>query len=179
MPTFDHLERRRAVDGGAGRVCLGRADGHARRRASAPGLYGGSGDTHVCDPQRLVAFLSDDDAKAEAWAEVFGISPDEIGSYVGAQTPVVLTSDTRVIHHGHQDGRADAYQAVLEADTAVMVDGGTSSIGANHAATGGTWVAAQALPTMGGDAGGTIISTSPDGTTTKASGASEGTDGPP
>ncbi len=35
---------------------------------SAPGLYGGTQDQQSCDPARLVAFLEDDPAKAQAWA---------------------------------------------------------------------------------------------------------------
>jgi hypothetical protein len=34
--------------------------------ASAPGLYGGSGDAHVCNPQQIVDFLAGDPAKARA-----------------------------------------------------------------------------------------------------------------
>ena len=42
---------------------------------TAPGLYGGSGDTRVCEAQKLVSFLSQHRDKAVAWARVFGIPP--------------------------------------------------------------------------------------------------------
>src|SRR5436190_17377906 len=42
---------------------------------TAPGLYGGSGDVHVCAPQQLVAFLNAHQDKAAAWARVLGIAP--------------------------------------------------------------------------------------------------------
>jgi len=89
---------------------------------TAPGLYGGSGDTHVCNPQQLVTFLQQNPAKAAAWAGVLGISPQNIASYVAGLTPVILTNDTLVTNHGYHDGRATTLQSVLEAGTAVMVD---------------------------------------------------------
>ena len=63
---------------------------------TAPGLYGGSGDVHVCDPQQLVAYLSAHQDKAAAWARVLGIDTKDIGRYVATLTPVVLTGDTLV-----------------------------------------------------------------------------------
>jgi hypothetical protein len=89
---------------------------------TAPGLYGGSGDKHVCDPQRLVAYLETNPDKGAAWAAVLGISTTQIASYVAALTPVVLTNDTLVTNHGYRDGHATTLQSVLEAGTAVMVD---------------------------------------------------------
>ena len=90
--------------------------------ATAPGLYGGSGDIHVCDPQLVVTFLGQNPQKAAAWASVLGISPGDIAAYVGSLTPVILTSDTLVTNHGYRDGHATTLQSVLQAGTAVMVD---------------------------------------------------------
>lgn len=90
--------------------------------ATTPGLYGGTGDTHVCDPQQVVKFLQQNPQKGAAWASVLGISPSGIAAYVGSLTPVVLTSDTLVTNHGYRDGRATTLQSVLQAGTAVMVD---------------------------------------------------------
>ncbi|TXN32121.1 DUF6777 domain-containing protein [Lacisediminihabitans profunda] len=89
---------------------------------TAPGLYGGSGDQHVCDPQKLVAFLAQHHVKAVAWAGVLGIAVKDIASYVTKLTPVLLTSDTLVENHGFRGGVAFSELSVLQAGTAVMVD---------------------------------------------------------
>jgi hypothetical protein len=89
---------------------------------TAPGLYGGTGNAHVCDPAKLVTFLHDNPAKARAWASVFGISTQQIAGYVATLTPVVLTNDTLVTNHGYTNGHATTLQSVLQAGTAVMVD---------------------------------------------------------
>jgi hypothetical protein len=91
-------------------------------RGSAPGLYGGTQDQQSCDPARMVEFLEDDPDKARAWAEVQDIEVEEIREFVAGLTPVVLRRDTRVVNHGYQDGKANAYAAVLQAGTAVLVD---------------------------------------------------------
>jgi hypothetical protein len=96
--------------------------GGLRASGNAPGLYGGTGDTHTCDPTRLADFLTHTPGKAAAWAGVLGISTRAIPSYVGTLTPVVLTTDTRVTNHGYRDGHATTFQAVLQAGTAVLVD---------------------------------------------------------
>ncbi|MGH9138690.1 MAG: DUF6777 domain-containing protein, partial [Acidimicrobiales bacterium] len=89
-----------------------------------PGLYGGSLDTAVCDVDQLIQFLTDDDNrdKAEAWAEVQGIDVDDIEDFIRTLTSVRLRFDTRVTNNGFEDGEATAFQAVLEAGTAVLVD---------------------------------------------------------
>ncbi len=89
-----------------------------------PAVYGGSRDTRVCDLAGLTAFLTDPDNadKAAAWAAVQGIDVDEIESYVGGLTAVRLRWDTRVTNHGFRDGEANAFQSLLQAGTAVLVD---------------------------------------------------------
>lgn len=89
---------------------------------TTPGLYGGSGDAKVCDPQQLVAFLAQEPGKAAAWAGVFAIAPDGIADFVAKLTPVLLTSDTLVTNHGYRDGAATPFVSVLQAGTAVLVD---------------------------------------------------------
>ena len=89
---------------------------------TAPGLYGGSGNTRLCNPRQLVAFLNANPSKARAWARVFGIRPDQIDSYVSGLTPVLLANDTRVTNYGYRNGSANPIQAVLQAGTAVLVD---------------------------------------------------------
>lgn len=90
---------------------------------ATPGLYGGTRNEAVCDAEQLAAFLDADPAKARAWARVAGIEPSAIGDYVAGLTPVVLTRDTRVTNHGYSDGKATDIPAVLQAGTAVLVDG--------------------------------------------------------
>jgi hypothetical protein len=89
-----------------------------------PGLYGGSRDTQVCDVQRLTEFLTDsaNSDKAQAWAGALGISTDEIPDYIASLTAVRLRFDTRVTNHGFSGGEANAFQSLLQAGTAVLVD---------------------------------------------------------
>jgi hypothetical protein len=89
-----------------------------------PGLYGGSQDAGVCNVDQLTAFLTDpaNEAKAEAWAGVLGVPVSDISSYVSGLTAVRLRFDTRVTNHGFRDGEANAFQSLLQAGTAVLVD---------------------------------------------------------
>src|SRR5204863_5628304 len=84
---------------------------------TAPGLYGGTGDTHVCDQQQLVGFLQQHPDKAAAWAGVLGITTGNIASYVATLTPVLLTNDTLVTNHGYRNGHATTLRSVLQAGT--------------------------------------------------------------
>lgn len=106
------------------RASLPKAEGTGTPVAggATPGLYGGSGDGQVCDPQKLVTFLGGAPAKAAAWARVLGIAPAKIASYVAGLTPAVLGSDTLVQNHGYRSGAATSFPAILQAGTAVLVD---------------------------------------------------------
>ena len=85
--------------------------------------YGGSGDNSVCDREKIVAFLTVNAPQAQAWAGVLGVAVDQIPAYVRGLTPTVLLYDTRVTNHGFANGRATSFQSVLQAGTAVLVDG--------------------------------------------------------
>ncbi len=89
---------------------------------SSPGLFGGTRNQQACNPDQLVAFLTADLPKAEAWAAVHGIDPADIDTFVAGLTPLVLTRDTQVTNHGFRDGSANQIPAVLQAGTAVLVD---------------------------------------------------------
>ncbi|MFF5979682.1 DUF6777 domain-containing protein [Streptomyces olindensis] len=89
---------------------------------ATPGLYAGTERTGSCDIGRQIGHLTRDRARARAFAGVAGVSPAALGDYVRALTPVVLRADTRVTGHGYRTGRAGAYQSVLQAGTAVLVD---------------------------------------------------------
>ncbi|WP_157880328.1 DUF6777 domain-containing protein, partial [Streptomyces katrae] len=90
--------------------------------AATPGLYGGTNRLGSCDVERQAAYLTADDAKARAFAQATGIEQEKIPEFLRGLTPVVLRADTRITNHGFRDGRADGYQSVLQAGTAVLVD---------------------------------------------------------
>ncbi|MEU9984335.1 DUF6777 domain-containing protein [Streptomyces sp. NPDC050856] len=87
-----------------------------------PGLYGGTRSRAGCDVEKQVRLLSRDRARAGAFAQAAGIRQADIASWLRGLTPVTLRADTRVTNHGYRDGAATAYQAVLQAGTAVLVD---------------------------------------------------------
>ncbi|MEV0321671.1 DUF6777 domain-containing protein [Streptomyces sp. NPDC050658] len=89
---------------------------------SAPGLYGGTRNVASCDVEKQVAALRKDPAKNKAFASVQDIDPSAVPAYLRSLTPVQLRIDTRVTNHGYRDGAPTAYQAVLQAGTAVLVD---------------------------------------------------------
>jgi hypothetical protein len=93
-------------------------------KGDRPGLYGGSRDRQSCDRDRLAAFLKDraNRKKAAEWAEVQGIGIDEIGGFLQKLTPVLLRNDTLVKNHDYKKGKADAFDALLEAGIAVLVN---------------------------------------------------------
>ncbi len=87
-----------------------------------PGLYGGSGSDHLCDPKLIAEFLAQSPAKAAAWADAAGIDVDAIDAFLDGLTPVHLQADTWVTNHGFRDGAATPRQSVLQAGTMVLVD---------------------------------------------------------
>ncbi|MER5524232.1 DUF6777 domain-containing protein [Streptomyces sp. NPDC002677] len=90
-----------------------------------PGLYGGTRDAGHCDKGRLVDFLEEPENrdKAEEWARAEGLkNVGEIGGFVAKLTPVLLRTDTLVKDHDFKKGRAQAFDALLEAGIAVLVD---------------------------------------------------------
>lgn len=93
------------------------------RSGNMPGLFGGEGKQASCNPASLVSFLQADQKKGAVWAGVLGIKQNEIKDYVSGLTAVVLRSDTAVTNHGFKDGQATTIPAVLQAGTAVLVDG--------------------------------------------------------
>lgn len=97
------------------------ASGTAPPPGSPP--YGGSGDDRVCDREQLISFLTSQPDRAAAWAGVVGVAVEDIPATVRSLTPTVLLYDTRVTNHGFSGGRATPRQSVLQAGTAVLVDG--------------------------------------------------------
>ncbi|MER6130144.1 DUF6777 domain-containing protein, partial [Streptomyces sp. NPDC001795] len=90
---------------------------------AAPGLYGGTRNSASCDTDKQIRALQADPAKNDAFASVLGIRPSAVPAYLRSLTPLRLRMDTRVTNHGYQNGKATSYQAILQAGTAVLVDG--------------------------------------------------------
>ncbi|MFH8478810.1 DUF6777 domain-containing protein [Streptomyces sp. NPDC018055] len=102
----------------------GSAPGAVHRVSGAvPGLYGGVRSEASCDVAQQARLLTADQDKARAFAEKAGIEAVQIPGYLRSLTPVVLRADTQVTNHGYSSGSATAFQAVLQAGTAVLVDG--------------------------------------------------------
>ncbi|MFD0366699.1 DUF6777 domain-containing protein [Streptomyces sp. NPDC127114] len=95
--------------------------GHALTGAT-PGLYGGTRAVASCNVEQQAGYLTADPAKARAFAESAGIPETNLAGWLRGLTPVLLRADTRVTSHGYQDGRPTAFQSVLQAGTAVLVD---------------------------------------------------------
>ncbi|WJV50235.1 DUF6777 domain-containing protein [Streptomyces flavofungini] len=89
---------------------------------AAPGLYGGTRKVGACDVEKQVDVLGKDPAKNKAFASALDIDAAAVPTYLRALTPAQLRMDTRVTNHGYRDGAPTAYQAVLQAGTAVLVD---------------------------------------------------------
>jgi hypothetical protein len=94
------------------------------QQGNTPGLYGGTRKPKVCDVDRLKDFLTDprNRQKAREWARVVGIKPGRIEGYIDDLTPVLLRHDTLVKNHDYKKGRAVAFDALLEAGIAVLVN---------------------------------------------------------
>lgn len=89
---------------------------------AAPGLYGGTRKVASCDVEKQISVLGAAPEKNRAFASVQDIEPSAVPGYLRSLTPVQLRMDTRVTNHSFRDGKAAAYQAVLQAGTAVLVD---------------------------------------------------------
>ncbi|WUC67660.1 hypothetical protein OHA81_04735 [Streptomyces sp. NBC_00667] len=89
---------------------------------AAPGLYGGTKDVASCDVEKQIRVLSAQPSTNEAFASALSLRPAAVAHYLRSLTPLQLRVDTRVTNHGYRDGKPTAYQAVLQAETAVLVD---------------------------------------------------------
>lgn len=88
------------------------------------GPFGGSGSDLVCDRELLIRSLRARPDRLREWARVLGVDPDigAVARYIRGLRSVTLTRDTRVTNHSFVDGRAVAFQSILQAGTAVLVD---------------------------------------------------------
>lgn len=86
------------------------------------GLYFDAQGAAGCDRARLETLLADDPVLASAWVAPFGIGTTGLREFVATLTPVRLRADTRATAHAWSGGRAEPYQAVLQAGSAVLLD---------------------------------------------------------
>lgn len=88
------------------------------------GPFGGTGSDLVCDRELLIKSLRARPDRLRAWAGIVGIDPTPaaVARYIRKLRPVTLTVDTRITNHSFVDGRAVAFQSILQAGTAVLVD---------------------------------------------------------
>jgi hypothetical protein len=88
------------------------------------GPFGGTGSDRVCDRELLIRSLVARPDRLREWARVLGLTPTAraVASYIRKLRPATLTRDTRVTNHSFVDGRAVAFQSILQAGTAVLVD---------------------------------------------------------
>jgi hypothetical protein len=88
------------------------------------GPFGGSGSDLVCDRELLIRSLVARPDRLREWARVLGLAPTArvVTSYIRKLRPATLTRDTRVTNHSFVNGRAVAFQSILQAGTAVLID---------------------------------------------------------
>ncbi|MEA2379151.1 MAG: hypothetical protein QOD13_3058 [Thermoleophilaceae bacterium] len=88
------------------------------------GPFGGTGSDLVCDRELLIRSLAARPDRLVEWARVLGVTPTRraVAKYIRRLRPVTLTRDTRVTNHSFVGGRAVAFQSILQAGTAVLVD---------------------------------------------------------
>jgi hypothetical protein len=88
------------------------------------GPFGGSGSDLVCDRELLIRSLVARPDRLREWARVLSVTPTARGvaRYIRKLRPATLTRDTRVTNHSFVGGRAVAFQSILQAGTAVLVD---------------------------------------------------------
>src|SRR5688572_25459760 len=102
-----------------------KADARGSKRVKVgSGPFGGTGSDLVCDRELLIRSLRARPDRMREWARVLGVEPNirVVARYIRRLRPVTLTRDTRVTNHNFVNGRAVAYQAILAAGTAVLVD---------------------------------------------------------
>lgn len=89
----------------------------------APGLYSGTRNSGSCDVEQQIRYFRAAPPRNKAFAAQVGVQPSGVPAYLRSLTPVQLRADTRVTAHGYRDGGATTYQSVLQAGTAVLIDG--------------------------------------------------------
>lgn len=89
---------------------------------TSPRVYAGAAGQQPCDKRAIWDDLRSNDQARAAWAGVLGINQSQVEAYINGSAAVILRSDTRVTNHTLSGGRANPFQYVLQAGTAVLVD---------------------------------------------------------
>ncbi|GAB09901.1 hypothetical protein GOARA_048_01030 [Gordonia araii NBRC 100433] len=100
----------------------GRPDRNGTVSGTDRGLYAAATTRLTCEVGPLVSGLESDTARRSAFASVMGSSPTQVVADTLNMASLVLLHDTKVAAHSYVDGKVEAYQAVLEAGTPVLVD---------------------------------------------------------
>ncbi|WP_407563967.1 DUF6777 domain-containing protein [Streptomyces sp. 184] len=95
---------------------------HQSVSGGTAGLYGGVRNVPSCDIDRQIAFLGRDPDKQAALAQTLRVDEADLPGYMRELTTVLLRADTRVTGYGFADDEATAYQSVMQAGSAVLVD---------------------------------------------------------
>ncbi|MFE0046437.1 DUF6777 domain-containing protein [Streptomyces albireticuli] len=89
----------------------------------ARGTFGGTRGATRCDKSLLIKGITQDPARARAWAGVRGMDPSRIPAYINSLTEVNLEYDTLVKNHNYQgEGRITGYLSVLQKGVVVLND---------------------------------------------------------
>ncbi|MYS82616.1 DUF6777 domain-containing protein [Embleya scabrispora] len=97
----------------------------ANLSGDTPGLFGGTNKARICDKEQLIRFLglAANLVPATRWMKVLKIAgTPAIRAFVARLTPVVLRTDTLVRNHTLKNGALVAFDAILQAGTAVLID---------------------------------------------------------
>ncbi|WP_052744490.1 DUF6777 domain-containing protein, partial [Streptomyces odonnellii] len=89
---------------------------------STPGLYSGIQANASCDVDRQLGLLTEESAKAAAFAKGARVSRDSVTRFLHGLTPVTLRADVRMTNHAYRNGGPVEFQSVLQAGTPVLVD---------------------------------------------------------
>ncbi len=90
--------------------------------SAGAGPFGGTGSNTVCDRELLISALRNQPDRLAAWLAVLEVTDADFEDFVRGLTPVTLAVDTRVTNHTFEGGAAVAFQSILPAGTAVLVD---------------------------------------------------------
>lgn len=91
--------------------------------SDAPGIYGTGGEADACEASDLANLFVDEAEHTRDFAEIIGVDPEEMSSYIMGLTSTYLARDTWVTNYYLDDaGQLASYQSVMEAGTAVLVD---------------------------------------------------------
>lgn len=88
---------------------------------NSPATASGHPAPQLCDKESLRTQLIGDDTVANAWAAKAGNGASTTDTLRNL-TPLLLGQDTAVTEYAHESGEVVAYQAILQAGTAVLVD---------------------------------------------------------